>query len=109
MIRTFKETTNFRKKWAKLGLSDDDLRTLQTVLLKYPKAGDTIKGSGGHRKIRIPIKNAGKSSGCRVIYIDIEIKECIYLVDIYAKNEKDDLTDKEVAVLKKIATILKEE
>lgn len=109
MIRTFKETRNFRKKWMALGLTDDDLRTLQIILLKNPKAGDTIKGSGEHRKVRIPIENAGKSSGCRVIYIDIEVKECIYLVDIYAKNEKSDLTDKEVQVLKKIATILKEE
>ena len=109
MIRTFKETSNFRKKWSALGLTDDDLRVLQLILLKNPKAGDTISGSGGHRKIRIPIDNVGKSSGCRVIYIDVEIKECIYLVDIYAKSEKEDLTAKEVSVLKKIATVLKEE
>ena len=55
MIRTFKETTNFRKKWSALGLTDDDLRILQLILLKNPKEGDTISGSGGHRKIRIPI------------------------------------------------------
>ena len=109
MIRTFKETSNFRKKWDSLGLTDDDLRTLQIILLKNPKTGDAIKGAGGHRKIRIPVENAGKSNGCRVIYIDVEIKECIYFVDIYAKNEKDNLTDKEVNVLKKISTLLKEE
>ena len=109
MIRTFKETSNFRKKWSALGLTDDDLRILQMVLLKNPKEGDTIIGTGGHRKIRIPVDNMGKSSGCRVIYIDVEIKECIYLVDIYAKNEKENLSDRELNVLKKIATVLKEE
>ncbi len=109
MVRTFKETTNFRKKWSALGLTDDDLRILQMVLLKNPKEGDTISGAGGHRKIRIPVDNMGKSSGCRVIYIDVEIKECIYLVDIYAKNEKENLSDREVNLLKKIATVLKEE
>lgn len=109
MIRTFKETTNFRKKWSALGLTDDDLRILQLILLKNPKEGEVISGSGGHRKIRIPVDNMGKSSGCRVIYIDVEIKECIYLVDIYAKNEKENLSDREVNVLKKIATVLKEE
>ena len=51
----------------------------------------------------------GKSSSCRVIYIDVEIKECIYLVDIYAKSEKENLTEKEINVLKKIAVVLKEE
>lgn len=109
MVRTFKETSNFRKKWNALGLTDDDLRVLQLVLLKKPKAGDTISGSGGHRKIRIPVNNMGKSSSCRVIYIDVEIKECIYLVDIYAKSEKENLTEKEINVLKKIAVVLKEE
>jgi len=79
------------------------------ILLKNPKSGDTISCSGGHRKIRIPIDNMGKSIGCRVIYIDVEIKECIYLVDIYAKSEKENLADKEVNVLKKIAAVLKEE
>ena len=44
-----------------------------------------------------------------MIYIDVEIKECIYLVDIYAKNEKENLTVKEVNVLKKISEVLKEE
>ena len=109
MVRTFKETSNFRKKWSLLGLTDEDLRILQLVLLKNPKEGDTISGSGGHRKIRIPMNNIGKSGSCRVIYIDVEVKECIYLVDIYAKSEKGNLTDKEVHVLKKIAEALKEE
>ena len=70
-----------------MGLTDEDLRTLENILLKDPKTGDTIPGTGSLRKIRIPIDNKGKRGGCRVIYVDIEIRECIYLLNVYAKNE----------------------
>lgn len=81
MNRTFKEVPSFTAKWHALGLSDDDLCMLENILLKNPKTGDTISGTGGLRKIRIPVEDTGKRGGGRVIYIDIEVKECIYLID----------------------------
>lgn len=108
MIRTFKEMESFTRKWKSLGLNDDDLLVLQELLLKDPKLGDVIPGAGGIRKIRIPIEGIGKRSGGRVIYIDIEIKECIYLLDVYAKNEKIDLSEKEKKLLSKLVERLKE-
>ena len=71
MERTFKEVPSFTEKWKSLGLTDDDLRTLQNILLKNPKTGDVIIGTGGLRKIRIPMEDTGKRGGGRVIYIDI--------------------------------------
>ena len=109
MIRTFKEVSSFTKKWKELGLTEDDLVVLEELLLKDTKIGDVIQGTGGLRKIRIPMENIEKRSGARVIYIDIEIKECIYLLDVYAKNEKIDLSEKEKAMLKKLVNALKEE
>ena len=108
-MRTFIETPTFTKKWDAYGFTDDDLRMLENVLLKNPKSGDTIQGTGGLRKIRIPYQNQGKRSGGRVIYVDIEIKEKIYLLDIYVKNESLDLTEQEKKFLKKLVCILKEE
>lgn len=109
MIRTFKEVPSFTAKWKALGLTDEDLGTLENILLKDPKTGDTISGTGGLRKIRIPMDNIGKRSGGRVIYVDIEIKECIYLLNVYAKNEQIDLTEKEKRMLKRLVEVLKEE
>lgn len=34
MPRIFKEVPSFTKKWQELGLDDDDLRTLEEILLK---------------------------------------------------------------------------
>lgn len=109
MNRTFKEVPSFTSKWQSLGLTDNDLRILENILLKNPKIGDVISGTDGIRKLRIPLDNIGKRGGGRVIYIDIEIKECIYLLNVYAKNEKTDLNSKEKKVLKKLVHLLKEE
>ncbi len=109
MNRTFKEVPSFTEKWRALGLTDEDLRELENILLRNPKLGDAIPGTGGIRKIRIPIDNIGKRGGGRVIYVDIEVKECIYLLNIYMKNEKTDLTEKEKKMLRKLVDVLKEE
>lgn len=109
MNRTFKEVPSFTEKWKSLGLSDEDLRALENILLKDPKIGEVIKGTGGLRKIRIPTEYSGKRSGGRVIYLDVEIKECVYLLNVYVKNEQTDLTDKEKRLLKKLVEVLKEE
>ena len=100
---------SFTKKWEALGLTDEDLRTLENILLKNPKTGDAIQGTGGIRKIRLPMNGNGKRGGGRVIYVDIEIKECIYLLNVYAKNEQTDLTEKEKKLLKRLVMVLKEE
>lgn len=111
MTRTFIEVPMFTKKWHSLGLTDNNLKDLQNELLKNPKAGDVIKGTGGLRKIRIPMENKGKGirGGARVIYVDIELKETIYFVNVYAKDEQDDLTEEEKKAFKAVVKILKEE
>lgn len=110
MTRTFIEVPTFTKKWQALGLTDEDLKDLQSTLLKNPKAGDVIQGAGGLRKIRVSMENFGKGKrgGARVLYIDIELKECIYFINVYSKDEKDDLTEDEKKAFKALVTILKE-
>lgn len=109
MKRTFIEVPTFTRKWKELGLTDDNLRDLQKILLDNPKAGDVIQGTGGLRKIRIPLDNTGKRGGGRVIYVDIEYKETIYFINVYTKNEKDDLTEEEKKAFKAVVKILREE
>ncbi len=61
MNRTFIEVPTFTKKWMDLGLTDEDLRQLENILLENPKIGDAIQGTGGLRKIRIPMENRGEA------------------------------------------------
>lgn len=108
MNRTFIEVPIFTNRWKELGLTDENLRELEAILLENPKAGDAIQGTGGIRKIRIPVGNTGKRGGGRVIYVDIEIKETIYFINVYAKNEKEDLTEDEKKAFKAVVKVLKE-
>ncbi|MCF2640858.1 type II toxin-antitoxin system RelE/ParE family toxin [Roseburia hominis] len=110
MNRTFIEVPMFTKKWHELGLTDEELRNLENVLLENPKAGDAIQGTGGLRKIRVSMesKGKGKRGGARVIYVDIEVKETVYFINVYTKNEKDDLTEDEKKAFKTMVKILKE-
>ena len=92
MTREFIITTVYDRLWEKLNLTDEDLRELQILLMKYPSAGSVIQGTGGARKIRFALLNTGKSSGIRVIYVDIAHLQKIYLLLCYQKNQQDDLT-----------------
>ena len=40
--------------------SDEELRELQNFLLRQPDAGDTLRGSGGLRKLRWHAAGKGK-------------------------------------------------
>ena len=109
MKRTFKETSWFTKKWYDLGFTNMDLVELQNVLLEDPKIGDVIQGTGGLRKIRIPLRGKGKRGGGRVIYVDIDVKETIHLIDVYVKNRKEDLSPEEKKALRTVLGLIREE
>jgi len=106
MTRLFVELPLFRAKWKALGLNDQDLRRLQEEILADPKTGSVMQGTGGIRKMRFAFEHRGKSGSIRVIYIDFEIYEKIFLITAYPKNEKDNLTAAERNELKQLVAIL---
>lgn len=106
MTRTFVELPLFRSKWKALGLNDDDLKRLQEEILLDPKLGAVIQGTGGIRKMRFAFEHRGKSGSVRVIYIDFEVYEKIYLLTAYPKNEKDNLTKEERNELRELVRVL---
>ncbi len=105
---TFIETKIFTQQITSL-MSDPEYRILQNDLLADPKAGNVIENSGGLRKIRFGIKGRGKGKrgGVRIIYFYHDVKDRIYLLVSYRKNEKDDLSAKELEILRNITRGLK--
>ena len=87
-------------------MTEDDLRRLQLAILEDPKVGDVIRGTGGIRKMRFAYEHRGKSGSTRVIYIDFEIHEKVFLLSAYAKNEKENLTQAERNELRTLVGIL---
>ncbi len=108
MEREFIETREFQKRWRDLGLSQEDLRIFQQFLLSHPDTGGVIQGTGGVRKVRWA-RNSGKSGGVRILYIDFIVEKHIYFLTLFAKNEKDNLSNAEKAAIKTFIKSLKKE
>ena len=109
MTRLFVELPSFRSEWKAMGLTDSDLLRLQEELLANPTVGAVMKGTGGVRKMRFSFEHRGKSGSVRVIYIDFEIREKLYLLTAYPKSEKDNLSKAERNELKQLVEILETE
>ena len=109
MKRTFILLAEFERAWKAMGLGDDELEELQDLLLNDPEAGDVIPGLSGARKIRIPMEGRGKSGGGRVIYVDVIVRERIYLITAYAKNVQTDLSPDEKKMFRKLVEYIKKE
>lgn len=65
-----------------------------------------MRGTGGVRKMRLAFEQRGKIGSVRVIYVDFEIYEKIFLITAYPKNEKDNLSDSERAEIKQMIQAL---
>lgn len=85
------ELPAFKKKFRKI-LNDDEQEEFIEYLAENPKSGDVIPSMGGIRKIRWAASGKGKRRGVRVIYYYHVIGCRVFLLDIYKKNEREDMS-----------------
>jgi len=76
-------------------------------LAAQPRAGDLIQGTGGIRKLRWARGGRGKSGGARVIYYFHSDRIPLYLLTVFGKGEKADLSKGERNELAKLVDALK--
>ncbi len=65
---------------------------LRTFLAYDPMAGVVMRGTGGVRKLRWATRGRGKRGGARVIYYFHSAALPVFLVTVYAKSKREDLT-----------------
>jgi hypothetical protein len=87
-MQTVVELPEFLRR-AKAVMSDDERSALVDYLAANPEAGVSL--GGGLRKVRIARKGGGKSGGYRTIYVFGGAHIPIFLVTVFAKNERDNL------------------
>jgi mRNA-degrading endonuclease RelE of RelBE toxin-antitoxin system len=95
---TIAETHSFQKEAQKI-LGENELDKLKDFLSKNPKSGDIIPGLRGIRKIRWQVNQKGKSGGSRIIYFFYNTNIPVFLLDIYTKSSKSDLSSKEKKIM----------
>ena len=91
---------------AKRLLSEDDGQELIDYLAEHPKAGIIMPGTGGIRKLRWARTGMGKRGGVRIIYYYHNEQIPIYLLTLYSKGVKDDLTSSERRALRELVQTL---
>ncbi|MGH7964341.1 MAG: type II toxin-antitoxin system RelE/ParE family toxin [Candidatus Binatia bacterium] len=101
-MQTVVETPAYLSDAKALGLTETERAAIVAWIAANPEAGDVIEGIGGARKVRFAGKGKGKSGGYRVLTFYSGADIPVFLLNVFAKNEKVDVTPKERATLKKI-------
>ncbi len=94
MLLTVAELPEYLRTAGNL-LTDVDRRAIVDHLAAHPAAGDLIEGTGGVRKLRWARDGRGKSGGVRVIYYFHSGVMPLYLLTMFAKNERANLSKAE--------------
>lgn len=88
------ETPEFLRAAAGL-LDDGEKAALVDYIAANPTAGDLMPGTGGALKLRWALGNKGKSGGVRTITCYAGEDVPVFLLTVYGKGEKANLTKAE--------------
>jgi len=99
------ETVTYQRKAEKL-LTTEEQSSLITMLATDPECGVLVKGTGGVRKVRFATGGRGKSGSVRVVYFFHDLQMPLFLLTVFAKNKKANLSQAERNALKKLTANL---
>jgi hypothetical protein len=100
----FIELEGFADDWRGLRLTDEDLFSLQLLVMISPQGHPVIPGTDGLRKLRFAPERwaKGKRGAARVCYVYFPGHGIVLLVTAYAKNERDDISAAGKKAVKKL-------
>jgi len=102
IVQTVVETPTYLAIANKL-FSEEERADIVALVSADPECGDVVRGTGGFRKVRIARKGMGKSGGARVVYIWRNERFPVFLITVFRKNEKENLSMAERNALRKRA------
>jgi hypothetical protein len=102
VVQTVVETPTYLAVANKL-FGEQERADIVALVAADPQCGDVIRGTGGFRKVRVARKGMGKSGGARVVYIWRNDRFPVFLIAVFPKNEKENLSMAERNALKKRA------
>jgi hypothetical protein len=85
-------------------MTEADRLGLVDYIAANPEVGVSL--GGGLRKVRLPRAGSGKSGGYRTVYVFGGTHMPIFLLTVFAKNEKDNLSKKELSAAVQLSKAL---
>jgi hypothetical protein len=101
-MHTVVETPSYLADARASGLTESERDAVVEMIANHPEAGDEIGGAGGARKVRVAGRGKGKSGGYRVIAFYSGKDVPVFLLAVYSKGEKANLSKAERNELKGI-------
>ena len=105
-MQTVVELPEFLKRALSL-LSEEEKASIINYLAFHPQAGDLMQGTGGIRKLRWSAQGKGKSGGVRVVYYYHNGTMPLFLLTVFGKGEKANLSKSERNELAKFTALLR--
>jgi hypothetical protein len=102
-LLTVVETREFQQR-AATRMSDAERQEFITFIAGHLEDGVIMGGTGGVRKSRWGVGARGKSGGVRVIYYYHNPTMPIFLLTVFAKNERDNLSQRDKNIVQQVVT-----
>jgi hypothetical protein len=102
------ETEAYLRAAKDAGMSTDEMTAAVDLVADNPEAGDVMQGTGGVRKVRLAGRGKGKSGGYRIVYYFGGGNIPLFLLTVFGKGEKANLTQGERNALRALTATLKE-
>jgi hypothetical protein len=102
------ETNAFLAAAKSAGMDEEERQTLIAIVATTPAAGDLMQGTGGCRKLRYKKPGSGKSGGYRVITWFGGDDIPVFMLTVFGKNERANLSKAERNQLAKLTGKLRD-
>jgi hypothetical protein len=107
-MQTVIETEGYLRDAKDAGMSEDERAAAVDLVAANPEAGDLLQGAGGVRKARLAGRGKGKSGGYRIVWYFGGGDIPVFLLTVFGKGEKANLTQGERNALRSMTAKLKE-
>ena len=89
-------------------MAEEEMVAAVDLVSTDPEAGDVMAGTGGVRKARLAGRGKGKSGGYRVVWYFGGGDIPVFLLTVFGKREKDNLSQGERNALRSLTATLRE-
>ncbi len=107
-MQTVIETNAYLSAADDAGMTEAERQSVVDTIAANPMAGVIMPNCGGARKLRVAKPGKGKSGGYRVITYFAGADAPAFLITVFGKGEKDNLTRKEQNALAGLTKTLRD-
>lgn len=109
IVHTVVETKAYIAAAKVAGMSEEEMQAVVDAVAADPEAGAIIQGCGGARKFRYAKPGKGKSGSYRIVTYYGGQNIPVFLITVFGKGEKSNLSDAEKNAVAKLTKKLRDE